>query len=136
MKKTNVYLDMDGTIANLYGEKNWLEDLLAEKTAPFENAKPMVTENVLLAHFPKEKYEIKILSMTPKNATREYCKRVEKAKNEWLDKYFPSLKKRIYLPYGNNKNLKNSANAILVDDSEPIRENYRGTAINPSTLWA
>ena len=84
----------------------------------------------------KEKYEIKILSMTPKNATREYCKRVEKAKDEWLDKYFPSLKKRIYLPYGNNKNLKNSVNAILVDDSEPIRENYRGTAINPSTLWA
>ena len=29
MKKINVYLDMDGTIADLYNEKNWLEDLMA-----------------------------------------------------------------------------------------------------------
>ena len=136
MKKINVYLDMDGTIADLYNEKNWLEDLRTGKTKPFKNAKPLITEKILLETFPKEKYEIKILSMTPKNATREYCERVEKVKNEWLDKYFPSLTKRIYLPYGNNKNLKNSKNAILVDDSEPIRKNFRGTAINPSTIWA
>jgi len=136
MKKTNVYLDMDGTIADLYNEKNWLEDLMASNTRPFENAKPLISEKTLLETFPKEKYEIKILSMTPKNATREYCKRVEKAKNEWLNKYFPTLTKRIYLPYGNNKNLKNSKNAILVDDSEPIRNTYKGLALNPSTLWA
>ena len=136
MKKTRVYLDMDGTIADLYNQKNWLEDLIAEKVEPFANAEPMTTEEILYEVFPKDKYEIKILSMTPKNATREYCKRVEEVKSEWLNKYFPTLTKRIYLPYGNNKNLKNSKNAILVDDSEPIRENYRGTAINPSTLWA
>lgn len=136
MKKINVYLDMDGTIADLYNEENWLADLLAEKVEPFVNAKPMTTEKVLKEIFPSEKYEIKILSMTPKNAKKEYCKRVEKAKDEWLNKYFPSLTKRIYLPYGDNKNLKNSANAILVDDSEPIRKSYRGTALNPADLWA
>ena len=106
MKKINVYLDMDGTIADLYGEKNWLADLLAEKTDPFENAKPMTTENVLFSFFPKENYNIKILSMTPKNATKEYCDRVEKVKNEWLNKYFPNLTERIYVPFGYNKNLK------------------------------
>lgn len=135
MKKINVYLDMDGTLADLYNEPNWLNDLRAEKTKPFENAKPMTTEEVLYNHFPKGQYEIKILSMTPKNATKKYCDEVEKAKNAWLDKYFPSLKNRIYLPYGNNKNLKNSKEAILVDDSEPIRENYKGLALNPVELW-
>lgn len=135
MKKINVYLDMDGTIADLYNEKNWLEDLIASKTRPFDNAKPMTTEEVLYKHFPKDKFNIKILSMTPKNATKEYCDEVEKAKDAWLDKYFPSLKNRIYLPYGNNKNLKNSKNAILVDDSTPIRESYRGLALNPAELW-
>ena len=135
MKKTNVYLDMDGTIADLYNRPNWLEDLINGQTKPFEEAEPMTTEATLYKHFPKDKYNIKILSMTPKNATKEYCKRVEKAKNEWLDKHFPTLKNRIYLPYGDNKNLKNSKNAILVDDSEPIRKSYRGKALNPADLW-
>ena len=136
MKKINVYLDMDGTIADLYGEKGWLEDIIAENVRPFVNAKPMTTEEVLFSIFPRDKYEIKILSMTPKNAKREYCEKVAKAKSEWLDLYFPNLTKRIYLPYGDNKNLKNSAKAILVDDSEPIRKSYRGTALNPASLWA
>lgn len=135
MKKINVYLDMDGTIADLYGQDNWLADLIAENTKPFENAKPMTTEETLYRHFPKDRYEIKILSMTPKQARKEYCDRVEKAKDEWLDKYFPTLKNRIYLPYGYNKNLKNSVNAILIDDSAPIRENYKGLALNPTELW-
>ena len=30
MKKQVVYLDMDGTIANLYGMENWLENLINE----------------------------------------------------------------------------------------------------------
>ena len=135
MKKTNVYLDMDGTIADLYNEKNWLEDLIAERTTPFENAKPITTESVLLNLFPQSRYEIKILSMTPKNATKEYCDRVEKAKDEWLDKYFPNIKTRIYKPYGDNKNLKNSNDAILIDDNKTIRENYKGLALNPTELW-
>ena len=135
MKKMNVYLDMDGTIADLYGIENWLPRLRASDEKIFLECEPIITEAELLNHFPTDKYEIKILSMTPKNAKKEYCKRVEKAKDEWLNKYFPTLTKRIYLPYGNNKNLKNSAKAILVDDSEPIRNTYRGLALNPAELW-
>ena len=74
--------------------------------------------------------------MTPKNATKDYCKKVENAKNEWLNKYFPRITKRYYLPYGNNKNLKNSKNAILVDDNATIRENYKGQAFYPMWLNA
>ena len=136
MKKINVYLDMDGTIADLYNEPNWLEDLMASNTRPFENAKPMTDEETLFKFFPADKYEIKVLSMTPKNATKDYCKKVENAKNEWLNKYFPRITKRYYLPYGNNKNLKNSKNAILVDDNATIRENYKGQAFYPMWLNA
>lgn len=132
MKKI-VYLDMDGTIADLYKTPNWLERLINEDETIFTECEPLITETELFNYFPIEKYEIRICSMTPKNATEEYCENVENQKNKWLDEYFPNITKRYYLPYGNNKNYKNSKNCILVDDNETIRENYRGLALFP--MW-
>ena len=135
MKKTKVYLDLDGTVADLYGEPDWLEAIHSEAPGLFLRARPLVSEKVLLEKFPKEKYEIVVLSMTPKDASLEYCERVKTEKNLWLSEYFPSLTKRIYKKYGHNKNLKNSANAILIDDNEIIRNNWKGIALNPAQLW-
>ena len=42
-----IYFDMDGTIANLYGVENWLDDLLTENTFPYENAEPMFNAEIL-----------------------------------------------------------------------------------------
>ena len=70
--------------------------------------------------------------MTPKQATKRDCMSVIAQKNKWLDTHFPHIKKRIYLPYGHNKNLKNSVNKILIDDSEIIRNNFRGIALAPA----
>lgn len=133
MKKRIVYLDMDGTIANLYGQSEWLLKLRTEDTQVFEECEPLITEEELLAYFPTEKFEIRICSMTPKGATKEYCENVIEQKNNWLDKFFPTITKRYYLPYGNNKNYKNSKNCILVDDNETIRNNYKGLALYP--MW-
>lgn len=133
--KTKVYLDLDGTIASLYTEKNWLKRLQNEEAGLFLNLKPIINQETLLEKFPKEKYEIVILSMTPKGASLEYCERVKTEKDLWLSEHFPSLTKRIYKKYGHNKNLKNSANAILIDDNEIIRNNWRGVALNPAQLW-
>ena len=135
MKKINVYLDMDGTIADLYGQENWLEMLEAEADGAFIMCEPLTDEETLYKLFPTDKYEIKVLSMTPKNATANYCERVIAEKNAWLDRHFPKIQKRFYLPYGNNKNLRNSKNAILIDDNATIRDNFRGIALNPADLW-
>lgn len=131
MEKRIVYLDMDGTIADLYGIDGWLQKLEREKKNLFTSCKAMITEEELFKIFPEHKYEIHILSMTPKNATKEYCEQVIAEKNIWLDLFFPKITKRIYLKYGNNKNLKNSQKHILVDDNKIIRENFRGLAIEP-----
>ena len=133
MKKQVVYLDMDGTIANLYGMNNWLESLENEVEGLFLNCEPLVSENKLKEFFPSEEYELRICSMTPLNATNEYCQVVIKEKNQWLDKYFPSITHRVYMEYGNHKNLKNSKNHILIDDNETIRNSYKGLALYP--LW-
>ena len=135
MKKIKVYLDLDGTIASLYTEKDWLKRLRNEEEGLFLNLKPIINQEMLLEKFPKEKYEIVILSMTPKGASLEYCERVKAEKDLWLSEHFPSLTKRIYKKYGHNKNLKNSADAILIDDNEIIRNNWKGIALNPAQLW-
>lgn len=135
MAKTKVYLDMDGTIYPLYEQKNWLARLRAEDKTVFSANEQMITETELYTHFPTDKYEITIFSMTPLGATKKYADEVIEVKNEWLDKYFPTLQRRIYRAYGHSKNLRNSNNAILVDDSEIIRKNFKGKAINPMELW-
>lgn len=133
--KIKVYLDMDGTIADLYGIENWLPRLRNEDPEIFLECKPMITEEKLFQIFPENEYLIKILTMTPKDCTNEYHENVKEQKAKWLQKYFPKLSSQIYMRYGFNKNLKNSASAILVDDSEPIRESWKGTALNPAELW-
>lgn len=39
---TKIYFDMDGTIANLYGEENWLDNLQNEREGSFINLQPLV----------------------------------------------------------------------------------------------
>ena len=133
MKRTVVYLDMDGTIADLYGMKNWLEKLENEAKGLFLGCEPLVSEEELEYIFPSEMYELRICSMTPKDASDEYCQVVIEEKNQWLDKYFPNITRRVYMKYGNNKNLRNSRNHILVDDNETIRNTFKGKAFAP--LW-
>ena len=134
MKKQIVYLDMDGTIADLYGIANWLEKLENEIAGLFLECEPFLTEQELQNYFPSDKYELRICSMTPLNATKEYCQVVINEKNQWLDKYFPSITHRVYMAYGTNKNLKNSVNHILIDDNETIRQSFKGLAFEPFWL--
>ena len=134
-EKITVYLDMDGTIADLYGIENWLPRLRNNDPTIFLECDPIITEEMLFETFPEELYDIKILSMTPKGASKEYCKKVAEQKDFWLNTYFPRLTKRIYRAYGHNKNLKNSWKAILIDDSAPIRKSWNGKALDPATLW-
>ena len=42
-----IWFDMDGTIADLYGVENWLEMLRNEDATPYRNARPLVRLNVL-----------------------------------------------------------------------------------------
>jgi len=131
MKKTKIYLDMDGTIADLYGQKNWLEKLQKEDKTIFLKCLPLISEKELFEKFNPQEYEIIILSMTPKNCSKSYHENVIQQKNEWLDYFFPHITKRIYKKFGYNKNLKNSKNAILIDDSPVIRENFKGLSYAP-----
>ena len=80
-KKQTVYLDMDGTIYDLYHRTNWLERLREGDETVFWGDYRIITENDLLYFFPEKDFEIRILSMTPKGADDEFCQRVIETKN-------------------------------------------------------
>lgn len=126
-----IYFDMDGTIANLYGEENWLADLIAEHTRPYRNARPLLNMRKLakvLNELQNKGYEVGVISWLSKNGTDDYNARVTKAKLDWLAKHLGSVEfDEIHIvKYGTYKEMfKKNDNDILFDD-EINNRNYWG----------
>lgn len=117
----NIYFDMDGTIADLYGVPNWLEDLLHEDVRPYAEAKPLVNLQALariLNRLVRSGWTINIISWTSRNGSSEYNTAVAAAKKKWLAQHLRSVQftNIEILPYGTPKELY--GNGILFDDEE------------------
>ena len=132
-----IWFDMDGTIANLYGEANWLNDLINERVNPYKNAKPLCNMQALsrvLNNLAKKGYKIGVVSWLSKNGTEEYGARVAKVKKEWLNRHLASVKfdKIDIIKYGEPK--ENGRNGILFDDEEQNRKNWNGIAYDVNDI--
>lgn len=133
-----IWFDMDGTIANLYGEKNWLADIIAERTTPYANAKPLVNMNSLarlLNRLTKNGYTVNIISWTAKNGTEKYNTEVAEVKKTWLKKHLASVNftNIDIVPYGTCKG--ENRNGILFDDEMKNRMEWKnGIALNVENI--
>ncbi len=137
MENKTIVFDMDGTIADLYGVKGWLNYLRNEDTTPYEKARlmyDMTTLNTLLRSLKAVGYRIAITTWLAKNGTKEYNDRTRKAKIEWLNKYNIPYDEIHLVKYGTTKaNCTRHLGGyqILVDDNEKIRKGWKlGTTIN------
>ena len=125
-----IYLDMDGTIADLYAVPNWLKMLRAENPTPYIQAEPLVRLSALARHLnrlQRNGYIIGIISWGSKHATPEYDEAVAEAKNFWLNKHLPSVKfDEIHIvPYGTPKStVAKEKNGYLFDDEENNRAEW------------
>ena len=71
------FFDMDGTFVDLYGVDNWLDDLINEKTRPYDEAKPLVNLARLAKAMNKARRngnKVCIVSWLAKNATDSMMK--------------------------------------------------------------
>lgn len=130
-----VLLDMDGTIADTYAIPNWLDQLRNESVKPFEMAEPLISESTLLSLFTDE--NIIVCTMLPKGVAlgTPYADACQRAKRQWLERYFPSLTNVLFMEYSNDKSLgEYSKKCLLVDDSDVIRNNFNGYTLNASAL--
>jgi 5'(3')-deoxyribonucleotidase len=127
MKKT-IYFDMDGTIADLYGQENWLEKLEAESVEPYEKAKPLTDMEELKEIVNKLKikgYSVGIISWLSKTGNPKYNMETAKAKIKWLDKFFNLGTDNHFVVYGTPKHsLSKGKYDILVDDNEEILNDW------------
>lgn len=136
MTKVLVF-DMDGTIANLYGVENWLNDLRAYNPRPYIMAEPMYdmdTLNLILDVLKAKGWKIVVTSWLSMDSTKAYDMEVRKAKREWLERHeFPCDEIHI-VKYGTTKaNCTRHLGGyqVLVDDNEKVRNGWNlGATIN------
>lgn len=135
----NIYIDMDGTIADLYGVSNWLEYLENEDITPYKEAKPLVNLSLLARYLNKIQQsgkEIAILSWLSKSGSNEYNEAVAEVKRNWLAKHMPSVRwnEIIIIPYGEpKKNYCRSPLDILFDDELHNRKDWGNDNAYPET---
>ena len=142
MSKMNITInfDMDGTIADLYGVKGWLEMLIAEDETPYAIAEPLLRLSALarrLNTLQRNGYNIAVISWLSKCGTAEYNEKVTRAKIEWLEKHLPSVKwdRVTIVEYGTPKeNFCENPFDILFDDEEHNRNNWNGIAYDVNDI--
>lgn len=130
---------MDGTIADLYNQKEWLKDLNQEKTTPYDNAKPMLnikTLNTICTELRSQGWQIGIITWLAKDSSQEYKKAVRQSKKEWLKKVGFDYDFFHGVQYGYTKadTIRNADIAILFDDNAKVRRGFNGLSFDEKNI--
>ena len=133
-----IHFDLDGTLCDFYGVKNWLDYLMEENTYPYEVAKPLLNFSLLARLLNKLQaggWKIGIISWTSKCGSEMYNLAVEMAKRNWLAKHLPSVEwdEIKVVRYGTNKYMT-CGRGILFDDEEGNREAWQDEAYEPTQI--
>lgn len=138
----NKYLifDMDGTIVDFYGVPDWqhyLDDL--QNAYPYIHAKPfydMKLLNKVIDTYRKDGWKIIVISWLARvNKRQGFHDDIRKAKLDWLRKYNFKYDEIYFTEYGVNKwdtvsHLEGTK--VLIDDSEEVRNSWKGISIDAS----
>ena len=137
-----IYFDMDGTIADLYGCADWLDDLCAGYTRPYRNARPLVDMRKLgkeLNRLQAQGWHIGIISWLSKSGSDVYGDKVTATKEKWLAKHLGTVHfdEVVITKYGTPKQtaVKHPL-GILFDDEQQNRENWIGKAYDVNNILA
>ena len=138
MTNRAIWFDMDGTIADLYGVPNWLEQLRAENAEPYRVARPLVNMARLaraLNRAQRHGATIGVISWASLGASAEYEAEIARAKIEWLTAHLPSVHwDEIHITaYGVAKNEIGAD--ILFDDNADVRREWGEGAHEPSEIF-
>ena len=143
-KVTKICLDMDGTIADLYGVEDWLPMLRNFDPSPYIYAQPMVNpiELAELLNLAIENgIDVEIITWLSKESTPTFDTYVREAKKIWLDIFGIPYTAFHGVKYGATKadsirkdmNWQECETAVLFDDNAKVREGWHmGQAYDPT----
>lgn len=134
------YFDMDGTLADFYGVRNWLDYLRNKDTYPYEVARPLhrfASLARMLNRVRAEGNRIGIISWASEKYPCLYNEMIAEAKRRWLAKHLPSVDfDEIHITvYGLPKEIFKSDGDILFDDNENVRAEWGEGAYSPEEIF-
>ena len=137
--KGTIYFDMDGTLANFYGEVYWLDFLMREDTTPYAIAKPLFNFSAftrLLHKLQASGYRIGIVSWLSKCGSNSYNTKVTSVKMKWLDRHLPSVEwdEIKIVQYGTPKSTVVNDFGWLFDDEKQNREEWGENAFDVENI--
>jgi hypothetical protein len=138
-----IYFDMDGTIADLYGQENWLERLMNEEPELYLKAQPLIDMGVLrdkIEELQEKDIEVKVITWLAKNTSNNHLTIITEEKLEWLDNTGIEFDDIHIVKYGTEKhNIPKSVKGdILFDDNADVRMNWElagGIAYNEKQIF-
>lgn len=139
-----IALDMDGTIADFYANKDWLKCLQAHDATPYFKATELYDMdylNALIELYKDAGGHVCVVSWCSKgNTSQAFYTATQAAKMLWLREYLPAVEDVRIVEYGTPKYLvvKDVKNTVLFDDERHNRDAFRragGRARKPQNLF-
>lgn len=122
-----ILFDLDGTLGDLYGRKNWLEELTNEIPI-YEDLKPLVDMEKLNEIAYKLKsvgVDFGVVTWLSMGASENYEFITSMEKYRWCKKYIPFITEFECQPYGTPKQTNyHNRKCILIDDNAEIRADF------------
>lgn len=142
-KSIKVCLDMDGTIADLYGYPDWLEHIQNEDTTPYRECLPLGSILALNTALDLLGATVQIISWNAKGATTKYKNKISAAKRNWLRRNGLEADTINIYSYGSDKAkialdkwdaAQDSSDIYAFDDDPDIIVNYKRQGIKNAFL--
>lgn len=122
-----ILFDLDGTLGNLYGRKNWLEELRNEIPV-YEDLEPLIDMKKLNEIAYKLKsvgVDFGVVTWLSMGASESYELITSMEKYRWCKKYIPFITEFECQPYGTPKQTNYyNRKCILIDDNAEIRADF------------
>lgn len=122
-----ILFDLDGTLANLYGRKDWLEKLKKEEPI-YEELEPLVDMqelNHIAEKLMNVGVEFCVVTWLSMQASETYELITSMEKFRWCKRYIPFISEFECQIYGTPKqtNYRNTK-CILIDDNADVRADF------------